>query len=70
MDVKKALLCLIEGVSDGRGALETSVITFALCFHVSRTVLSSLYEQAPSFYMESPGRQPDYVHFTDEDMRH
>ena len=65
--VKKALLCLVEGVSDGRGPLETSVIIFILRFHVSHPVLSSLYEQAPSFYMESPGRQPDYVHFTDED---
>lgn len=67
MDVKKALLCLVEGVSDGRGGPETSVITFTLCFRVSRLVLSSLYEQAPSFYMESPGRQPDYAHFADED---
>lgn len=52
--MKKALLCLAEGVSDGRGAPETSVITFTPCFHVSCPVLSPLYELAPSFYMESP----------------
>ena len=36
------------------GAPETSVITLTLCFHVSHPVLSSSYELAPSFHMQSP----------------
>lgn len=45
---------MLKESPDGRGAQETSVITFTPCFHVSCPVLSPLYELAPSFYMESP----------------
>ena len=36
------------------GAPETSVITLTPFFHVSHPVLSSSYELAPSFHMQSP----------------
>ena len=65
--VKKALLCLVEGVSDGRGGtgdISNNIYPVFSCV----TPCPKLIIWTGSFLLHGkPRRQPDYVHFTDED---